>query len=65
MFDAQVQRRQTAIPTRQVPAGMYPVKRPSSYPLIEYYGVLVTGNLVSWGGALAVTIWLISRNQSE
>jgi|ERR1700686_725399 len=33
-------------PFWQFPEGMYLLKRPSSYALIEHYGVLVTGNLV-------------------
>jgi hypothetical protein len=33
-------------PFWQFPEGMYLIKKPSSYPLIEHYGVLVTGNLV-------------------
>jgi hypothetical protein len=33
-------------PFSQFPEGMYLLKRPSTYPLIEHYGVLVTGNLV-------------------
>jgi hypothetical protein len=45
MFDTQPQK-QTAVPMRQLPAGMYLVKRPSTYPFIEHYGVLVTGDLV-------------------
>jgi len=37
----------TPIPMRNLPAGMYLLKRSSGkYPLIDHYGVLVTGNLV-------------------
>ena len=31
---------------RQLPGGMYLVKQPSRFPLIEHYGIVVTGNLV-------------------
>jgi hypothetical protein len=33
-------------PFSQFPEGMYLLKRPSTYPLIEHYGVLITGDLV-------------------
>src|SRR6266513_2112052 len=37
---------QRALPMRDLPAGMFLLKRPSTYPLIDHYGVLVTGELV-------------------
>ena len=33
-------------PFWQLPEGMYLVKKRSTYPLLEHYGVLVTGDLV-------------------
>jgi hypothetical protein len=45
MFENQVQN-ERAFPMQQLPAGMYLLKRASSYPLIEHYGVLVTGSFV-------------------
>jgi len=47
MYQATYPNSVTAVtPFSQVPEGMYLVKRLSSYPLIEHYAVLVTGNLV-------------------
>lgn len=48
MYGATVPQTVAAVtPFWQVPEGIYLVKRPSTYPLLEHYAVLVTGGLVS------------------
>jgi len=47
MYEAAIPSSVTAVtPFWQIPEGMYLVKRPSSYPFVEHYGVLVTGSFV-------------------